>query len=270
MHYSYIPCLSIAGFDPSGGAGIAADIKTFSALGCYASAAITAITSQSTRGVYAMQPLPAEWISRQVLPVVEDLPPAALKIGMTCNREIIRSIAEILRAHPVPFVVLDPVMISSSGHPLMEEDAMKCLTDELLPLCHLVTPNLHELHRLTGQADPVAAAQLLIRRHGARQVLIKGGHREGIPEDILVSEDGEISFTGERITTRNDHGTGCTLSAAIAAYVARGEALPAAIGQAKKFVGQALKAGATIHIGNGHGPLNHFFDPLPLLIKEKL
>lgn len=270
MQYSYIPCLSIAGFDPSGGAGITADIKTFSALGCYAAAAITAITSQSTRGVSAMQPVSAEWISRQVLPVIEDLRPIALKIGMTCNREIIRSIAGILRAHPFPFVVLDPVMISSSGHPLMENDAMKCLADELLPLCHLVTPNLHELHALGGETDPILSARRLIQRYGARQILVKGGHREGLPTDILVSEMEETSFPGQRIATRNDHGTGCTLSAAIAAYVARGEMLPAAIEHAKDFVSKALEAGAGIHIGDGHGPLNHFFGPLPLLVKEKL
>lgn len=257
-------CLSLAGSDPSGGAGIQADLKTFAALGCYGAAALTALTVQNSLGVARSVPVAAELVYEQGAAVLDDLRPQAVKIGMTGHAGTIRTLARLLREYAPPFVVLDPVMVSSSGLRLLEEEAVGTLTRELMPLCTLVTPNLPELEVLTGTRDPEAGARRLRALTGCPNVLAKGGHGQGAPEDVLLTEEGTYRFRGTRIDTPNTHGTGCTLSAAIAAHAALGHALPDAVERAKRYVEQALLAAARLRMGRGCGAVNHFFAPLPL------
>lgn len=262
----YKVCLSIAGSDPSGGAGIQADIKTFSALGCYGAAAVTALTVQDTRQVYACQPVEASCVYGQVAKVMEDMEPHAVKIGMIANEEIAKAIVSALKVYPVPFVVFDPVLVSSSGHALYAAEDYMVLKEELIPLCSLVTPNLFEADLLFPE---------LFEGDGAANdlpcdILVKGGHLDGRPVDCLYTETGMLRFDGERIETENTHGTGCTLSSAIAAFVARGHALPDAVRKAKKFLEDALRTGSMVTVGHGHGGMNHFFDPQPLMSEELL
>lgn len=254
--------LSIAGSDPSGGAGIQADIKAISALGGYAAAAITAVTVQNTKGVTAVEYLPAPLVAAQAEAVLDDLHPAAVKIGMTGRADIVRSLAACLRKHPNTPVVLDPVMLSSSGHPLMETDAVEALRSELFPLCRLVTPNLNEASALLGIPlhtiqDMEQAAVELYSRHGCA-FLLKGGHLEGNRmTDILC--DGHVHrFTSPRIDTGNLHGTGCTLSSAIATLLGQGHTLPEAVRLGKAYMDKAIEAAREWRIGSGYGPLCHF------------
>jgi len=263
-HYKI--CFSIAGSDPSGGAGIQADLKTFAALGCYGAAAITALTVQNTLGVRRSTPIVADIVGEQVEAVLSDLHPQTVKIGMTVSTDIISVLAATLRRYRPPFVVLDPVMVSSTGYPLLDRQAVSALTEQLMPLCTLITPNLPELKALTGTDDAIKGGQCLIQQTGCPYVLVKGGHREGQPTDFLISAAETRRYEGTRIDTPNTHGTGCTLSSAIAAYVARGEGIPSAVGAAKKFLEAALKNGADIAMGQGTGSLNHFFNPLPAII----
>lgn len=264
----YLPLLSIAGHDPSGGAGIAADLKTFSALGCYGMAVVTAITFQNTLGVTDSHPLSANEVEGQLRPILDDIPPQAIKIGMTCNAEIAQRLGEVLRPFAVVPIILDPVMVSSSGHPLMDEAGRTAVCKHLLPLCEMVTPNLHELALLGEGEAPVQQARSIIRRYGVRHVLVKGGHADGNPRDILVSATTEVPYDGIRIATRNNHGTGCTLSSAIAAYLAQGFTIYTGIRLAKSYITRALTTGANVETGRGHGPMNHFFEPAPLIIEE--
>ncbi len=266
-HYNI--CLSVAGSDPSGGAGIQADLKTFSALGCYGTTAITAITVQNTCGVTQSVPVDGRLVSDQMLAVLTDLPPQAVKIGMTPNADIISHIAGCLKAHPVPFVVLDPIIRSSSGHPLIDAATIETMCRELLPLVSLLTPNLDELKCLSQKADPVDAAREIISRFRVPAVLVKGGHAQGQPTDQLVTSATLATFEGQRIDTPNDHGTGCTLSSAIAAYVAGGHDLPTSVSLAKQYVSLALVHGRDVCLGQGHGGMNHFFAPLSLR-KQKI
>ena len=266
-HYNI--CLSVAGSDPSGGAGIQADLKTFSALGCYGTTAITAITVQNTCGVTQSVPVDGPLVRDQMLAVLTDLSPRAVKIGMTPNAEIISHIADCLRAHPVPFVVLDPIIRSSSGHPLIDAAAIETMCRELLPLVSLVTPNLDELRCLSDKTELVDAAREIISSFRVPAVLVKGGHAQGQPTDLLVTATTLTTFEGQRIDTPNDHGTGCTLSSAIAAYVAGGQDLPTSVSLAKQYVSQALTQGRDVCLGHGHGGMNHFFAPLPLR-KQKI
>lgn len=260
----YKVCLSIAGSDPSGGAGIQADIKTFSALGCYGAAAITALTIQDTWQVYACLPVDAAYVYGQVIKVMEDLEPQAVKIGMIANKEIAQAIASALNTHPAPFVIFDPVLVSSSGHTLYAAEDYAVLKEELLPLCSLVTPNLPEADLLFpglfGKGELVDGPPC--------DILVKGGHLDGRPVDCLYTKVGIFRFDGERIKTNNTHGTGCTLSSAIAALVARGYALPDAVKKAKIYLENALRAGSVVFAGHGYGAMNHFFDPLPLTAEE--
>lgn len=274
MHY--ITTLTIAGSDCSGGAGIQADIKTLSALGCYAASAITAITVQNTCGVQSVYPLPAETVRQQIHAVLEDLQPKAIKIGMLGNQEIAQAVAEEIEKYNIKAtVVLDPIILSSSGHPLVTPETLACMKKHLFPLCTLVTPNLPETVWLTEIPDTdqqeLNHAANRIFDMGAKAILIKGGHQEG-PEstDMLYMANDPTSpmrFPGQRIPTRNTHGTGCTLSSAITAFLAQGTTLPDAIAQAKSYLTQALQAGATVEIGQGHGPLNHFFAPKKAIIR---
>lgn len=271
MEKEYIVCLSIAGSDPSGGAGIQADLKTFSALGCYGTSAITALTVQNTQGVYRSVAVQADIVFEQITAILSDLSPAAVKIGMTANAAVTEAVAEALEKSPYrpPFIVVDPVIRSSSGLPLLDHTATQVLLKQLIPLCQLVTPNLPEAYWLTKEDTPHTAANKLIDQTGCQAVLIKGGHLDGNPVDHLYTRSENTPFYGTRVVTNNTHGTGCTLSSAIAAWSARGASLPQAIALAKQYVENALKSGANIHIGHGHGPANFFFNPSPAIIREK-
>lgn len=274
---SYPIVLTIAGSDSSGGAGIQADLKTFSALGVYGATAITAITAQNTQGVHAQFPLPAQMVYDQIVAVVEDLSPSILKIGMLSNVEIANAVADALERYSLP-VILDPVMVSSSGHRLLSIEAQEVIKQRLLPMATLLTPNIPEMEALTelplkSLEQKSAAAQYLIDR-GAQAILLKGGHEEGdAKRDILYQKTGDgitVSyFTSPTIQTPNIHGTGCTLSAAIAAFMARGGSLEEAVGAAKEYITKAIRAGADIFVGHGHGPVNHLFNPQKLLIHEE-
>jgi hydroxymethylpyrimidine kinase/phosphomethylpyrimidine kinase len=252
--------LTIAGFDPSGGAGIVADVKTFTAFGCFAAAAITSLTFQNTSGVFGAAHQSAETLRAQVLAVVEDFPVAGAKTGMLPTREIIEEAARLFRETALPAPVVDPVIRSTSGYDLIDAAALDALKHELLPLARLVTPNLPEAEALTGleindEQGMVSAARALLEA-GARAVLVKGGHLSGEAVDVLLDDSGEVkTFVAERIETASTHGTGCTLSAAIAACLARGMSLEESVGTAKRFVTEAIRRAP--RLGHGHGPVNH-------------
>ena len=259
--------LTIAGSDSSGGAGIQADLKTFAALHVYGASVVTALTAQNTRGVQAIHDVPADFVAAQIDSVFSDLAVGAVKIGMLSHPETIRAVAEGLRRHAAGIpVVLDPVMVATSGDRLISQEAVEILRSELMPLAVVVTPNLPEAATLLdeGQAEheneAVAQGRRLLAR-GARAVLIKGGHGEGRESvDHLIAADGTLRrFAAPRIETRNSHGTGCTLSAAVAAGLARGQGLTEAVGTAKTYVTAAIRAADSVPVGHGHGPLHHFY-----------
>ena len=271
---TYPIVLSIAGSDSSGGAGIQADLKTFSALGVYGTTAITAITAQNTLGVHAQHPIPAEMVYNQIVAVLDDLHPSFVKIGMLSNPEIVLAVAEALSKYPLS-IVLDPVMVSSSGHRLLSVEAQEVIKQNLFPMATLITPNLPEMEALTGfplsaYKEKEKAARCLMNS-GAKAILLKGGHEEGdVKTDILFSNSAtgiqSTLFTSETVATRNIHGTGCTLSSAITAFLARGLALEEAIVEAKKYISNAIQSGADIAIGHGFGPVNHGFNPLKMQV----
>lgn len=256
--------LTIAGSDCSGGAGIQADIKTISALKGYAASVITAVTAQNTVGVQAVYSIPSDIVRAQITSVMEDLQPAAVKIGMVHNDAIVHTIAECLQRFQPRFVVYDPVMVSTSGRKLMTEDTIRIIQEELFPLCSLITPNLSEASLLLSHpvADieemKQAACALASRYHCA--VLVKGGHLSGSEMCDVLYNNGDFSlFEQQKIESCNLHGTGCTLSSAIAAFAARNNGLEEAIHQAKAYISKAILYGKDLHIGHGNGPLCHFF-----------
>ncbi len=251
--------LTIAGSDSCGGAGIQADLKTFCALGTYGMSVINAITAQNTQGVQAVFNLPADIIASQIDAIFTDIRVDAVKIGMLSTVEIIGVVREKLECYAPNPVVLDPVMVSKNGSRLLDEDAAGALIG-LLPLCSVVTPNIPEAEviagmRITGR-DSVETALRKICRLGAKNVLIKGGHLPGDAIDYLFDGKTIHTFPGQRIHTKNTHGTGCTLSAAIAAFLARGEPMPSAVDSAKRYVTNAIRH--AIDLGSGTGPTNHF------------
>lgn len=256
--------LSIAGSDPSGGAGIQADLKTFAALGCYGMAAITALTAQNTRGVFAAHLPPPEFVAAQIDAIFADIRVDAVKIGMLANGAIARAVAARLAHHGAKNIVLDPVLVATSGDSLGAPDVVEAMREVLFPLAVLVTPNLAEAARLSGQPLAADAADMMatgrcLTGHGARAVLVKGGHLRGnLARDVLVRASETVHFDAPRIVTQNTHGTGCTLSSAIAAGLGKGLTLEAAIGQAKSYLGAALAASADLSVGHGHGPVQHF------------
>ncbi|MEM0042135.1 MAG: bifunctional hydroxymethylpyrimidine kinase/phosphomethylpyrimidine kinase [Candidatus Korarchaeum sp.] len=257
--------LTIAGSDSGGGAGIQADLKTFAALGVHGTVAITSITAQNTREVTAVQDVNVDVIRAQIEAVVSDIGVDAAKTGMLHTSEIIRAVAEEVRRHRFPLVV-DPVMIAKSGAPLLKEEAVKSLIEELLPLAEVVTPNAREAEVLSGisvrSLDDARRAAKLIAEHGPRAVIVKGGHLEG-GESIDVLYDGDFTeLRAERVGSRNTHGTGCSFSAAIAAELAKGRSIREAFRTAKLLVTEAIRYG--LPVGKGHGPLN----PMALLYKE--
>jgi hydroxymethylpyrimidine/phosphomethylpyrimidine kinase len=252
--------LTIAGSDSGGGAGIQADLKTFHAFRCFGTSAITAITAQNTRGVAAVHPVPVETVRAQIRAVAEDLPPAAFKTGMLATAELVRAVAAAIDEHRLPNFVLDPVMVASSGDRLLEQPAERSILEELLPRAELVTPNLDEAAILAGitVSDTAAmrrAAEVLVDR-GARAVLLKGGHLESTElTDYLFDGAEWHEWTRPKLRTRNTHGTGCTLSAAIAAGLAHGRPMREAVPAALDYVRRAMEAAPGL--GSGHGPLNH-------------
>ncbi|MBB3948860.1 bifunctional hydroxymethylpyrimidine kinase/phosphomethylpyrimidine kinase [Aureimonas jatrophae] len=257
--------LTIAGSDSGGGAGIQADLKTFSALGLFGASVVTAVTAQNTHGVRAVETLSPDIVGAQIDAVLDDLAVDAIKIGMVSRSDVIRRIADRLRAHGRR-AVLDPVMVATSGDRLLEEEALDALRIELLPLALVATPNLPEAALLAAapQADDEAAMRAQgerIRALGAEAVLVKGGHGAGASSvDILVTPDAAFRFAAPRIATTSDHGTGCTLSAAIAAHLARGLVLDAAVEQARAYLQGALVAAGRLRVGGGRGPVHHFHD----------
>jgi len=251
--------LTVAGFDPSGGAGVVADIKTFTAFGCFATAAVTSLTFQNTMGVFGAAHQLAEAVRAQVLPVVEDFTVACAKTGMLPTREVIEEVARLFREEALPAPVVDPVVRSTSGYDLIDDEALRSLVKELIPLARVLTPNIPEAERMTGlkitDEDGMLRAARRLRELGARAVVVKGGHLSGEALDIL-DDDGRVTvFRAERIETTNTHGTGCTLAAAIAACLGRGMSLEQAIDTAKRFVTDAIKSAP--RIGHGHGPINN-------------
>lgn len=255
-------CLTIAGSDCSGGAGIQADIKTFSALGCFGMSAVVAVVAENTSRVISVQDIPPDIIRDQIDAVFEDIRVDAVKVGMLSGAETMCAVAGKLRQYAPPLTVIDPVMIAKGGSALMQPDALETLVREILPLSYLLTPNIPEAETITGMnidsTDAMHAAAEAIYRMGAKNVLVKGGHLAGDASDILFDGTEFHTFTTERIDTKNTHGTGCTLSSAIAAHLANGLALPEAVSAAKDYVTEAIRR--ALPIGKGHGPTNHFHE----------
>lgn len=256
--------LTIAGSDSSGGAGIQADLKTFAALGVYGASVITALTAQNTRGVTGIHAVPAAFVTEQIDAVFSDLDVGAVKIGMVAQVTSIEVIAAALLRWSPGHVVLDPVMVATSGDRLLAAEAVNALRTKLVPLASVITPNLPEAAALLD--EPVAASEAEIESQGrrllalgCRAVLIKGGHGEGAESiDYLVSGEGTLALAAPRVATRNTHGTGCSLSSAVAAGLARGEDLASAVRNAKTWISAAIAAADRFSVGHGHGPIHHF------------
>lgn len=258
--------LTIAGSDSGGGAGIQADIKAISATGSYACSVITAITAQNTQCVSAIFPIPIEHVAKQLDAVFTDLNVVSVKIGMLADAEIINVVAAKIRQYRPPFLVIDPVMVATSGDLLLKDSAISTLKSELFPLADLITPNLPEGAALVGSAVPIdqATMDLMIdklRQLNVKAVLLKGGHltEDKNSTDLLIFPEQVQKLSTTRIKTRNTHGTGCTLSSAIASYLAQGNDLLQAVQLAKKYITQAIAHADQLEIGHGHGPVNHFF-----------
>lgn len=263
----YHRVLSIAGSDCGGGAGIQADLKTFAANGCYGMSVITALTAQNTTGVSGIHAVPPRFAVEQLDAIYSDIGSDAVKIGMLYSAELIEAVAERLRRYRVKNIVLDPVMVAQSGDRLLEDDAVEAIKSHLMPLAEVVTPNLPEAQVLCGRrldgAEQCAAAAKELAEAGCSAVLIKGGHGDGPgSEDLLYfrGQDRLVTLSADRIATRNNHGTGCTLSSAIAACLAKGADVETAVRDAKHYITAAIRAGAGYRLGHGHGPVHHFFD----------
>ena len=268
-HPSHVPgpvttALTIAGSDSGGGAGIQADLKTFSALHVYGASVITALTAQNTQGVSGVHDVRPDFVRAQIHAVYEDLDVKATKIGMLSDPATNRAVADALNVHRPKNIVLDPVMVAASGDPLLKPEAVAVLKSRLIPMADLITPNLHEADVLTGRGiaqsiDDMIAQGRMMQQAGAKAVLIKGGHASGSEVvDVLVKGGDVERFSAPRIQTNNTHGTGCTLSAAIAAGLAKGQGMVPAIAAAKAYLTDALRNADRLHVGKGHGPVHHF------------
>jgi hydroxymethylpyrimidine/phosphomethylpyrimidine kinase len=255
--------LTIAGSDPGGGAGIQADLKTFAARGVYGMSVLTALTAQNTTGVQGVFEVPADFVARQIDSVMSDIQVDAWKLGMLANAEIIRVVAQKARQYGVAQLVLDPVMVAKGGDPLLHPQARDALIADLVPLATVVTPNHHEAQVLTGQEvrtlTDARAAAAAIHQMGVRYVVVKGGHLPASEDAIDVLYDGQnyTELRAPRAATPNTHGTGCTFASAIAAELAKGEEIGRAVQVAKDYVTAAIRAADALHVGHGHGPLNH-------------
>ncbi|MFZ0214646.1 MAG: bifunctional hydroxymethylpyrimidine kinase/phosphomethylpyrimidine kinase [Candidatus Dormiibacterota bacterium] len=257
--------LTIAGSDSGGGAGIQADLKTFAALGCHGTSAITAVTVQNTQGVTGYVELPPHVVREQIDAVAQDLQPRAAKTGMLASPAIIEAVAAAIEADRLRALVVDPVMIAKGGHRLLREDAVAALRERLLPLAGVVTPNLPETEVLLGRAvrtrgERERAAQDLVAL-GCRAAVVKGGHAEADADDVLFDGERVVWLPGERIETANTHGSGCVFSAAITAGLARGLPLAASVSEAKRFITGAIRH--SLDIGSGHGPVNPMWEIAP-------
>ena len=264
MPQTYTTVLTIAGSDPGGGAGIQADLKTFAALGCYGLSVITALTAQNTQGVQGIQTIPESFVRLQLMSLWEDIPVTAAKIGMLHHSSMIKSIANFFTEHQCPLII-DPVMTAKDGSPLLKPEAITTFKKYLLPMATLLTPNLPEaeqlLERSINSFQEMEQAGKSISEMGAEAVLIKGGHLKNAPSDdcLYIRTAKEIIWLdAPRINTQNNHGTGCTLSAAITAFLAQGIPLNQAVTQAKAYLSAALESGADYVLGHGHGPVHHF------------
>lgn len=267
MEKTYKRVMTIAGSDPSGGAGVQADIKTISALGCFATSAIVAVVDENTVGVTGVHPVPVDFVVGQIRSVLDDIGTDAVKIGMLHSSELIRAVRRVLDEYPaLRDIVLDPVMVATSGDPLLQADAVATLRDELLPRARVITPNIPEAELLLGREIgsqyqlPDAARELA--RFGA-SVLLKAGHLAASESELVDifynAETGRLTrLASPRVETRNTHGTGCTLSSAFASQLALGRPLDDAAANAKAYIAAAIAAGATYRIGRGHGPVHHF------------
>lgn len=255
--------LTIAGSDSGGGAGIQADLKTFAALGVYGMSVLTSITAQNTVGVQGIYDLPPEFVGLQIDSVLTDIGADAVKTGMLSNTKIIALVAEKLRRYQVENLVIDPVMIAKSGDPLLREEAHVTLVHDLFPLAKVVTPNLHEARVLSrlpiSNLEEMKEAAKAIHRLGPQNVVVKGGHLERESVDLLYDGHRFLELPSPRVETKNDHGTGCTFASAIAAGLAKGQDVPTAVKAAKEYITQALQGAIDWQLGQGHGPVHHFF-----------
>ena len=256
-----IPTLTIAGSDSSGGAGVQADLKTFSAIGTYGMSVITAITAQNTQRVFLVEDLSEEVIRKQIEVVFEDIEPAAVKIGMVSSPVIISSIVETLKRYNPKYLVVDPVMISKSGYYLLKPEAKKSLIEELIPMAYIITPNTLEAEEISGMnietVDDMREVGEKILELGPKYVLMKGGHLEGDAVDVLIGKDTFEIFKQERLDRKNTHGTGCTLSSAITSHLALGYDIKEAVRLSKEYITEAIRH--SFDIGKGVGPVNHFY-----------
>ena len=260
----YSRVLTIAGSDSGGGAGIQADLKTFSACGCFGMSAITAITSQNTVGVTAIHPIPVEHIESQLRAIFDDMGTDAVKIGMLHSSEVIHTVVRLLKEYAPGNIVVDPVMVATSGDKLLQDEAIQTLISELFPLATVITPNIPEAQIIAEmiirrEEEFMPAANVMLER-GAKAVLLKAGHLSGdmLTDMLFTPAIAPVKYTSQRVKTANTHGTGCTLSSAIAAFLAKGNSLPAAIEMATAYIHTAIEAGKHYKIGNGHGPVHHF------------
>ena len=257
--------LTIAGSDPGGGAGIQADLKTFSALGVFGTAVLTVLTAQNTKGVTGIHAVPISFIGQQIDTLFEDISIQAVKIGMVGTEDVAAVIANRLQAHGAENIVLDPVMVAKGGASLIDERAVEALKKHLIPMAKIITPNLPEGARLADQPTPASVGEmelLAVRLHdlGPGYVLLKGGHMSGRESvDLLFDGKQVLEFRAERIETLNTHGTGCTLSSALAAFLALGLSMEEAVREAKGYLTGAIRESHRLQVGHGHGPVHHFY-----------
>lgn len=272
--YRYTSTLTIAGFDPSGGAGIQADIKTMSALGCFATSVLTALPVQNTMGVSTIYPIPYLAVKEQIEIVLEDIFPDALKIGMVHTSELVTTIVKTLGKYPKMPIVFDPVMVATSGHWLIEDETIQSIVSKLIPIADIITPNLDEAGILANlkieTVEDMYLAGKKIKKLGAKNILLKGGHLKTVQlTSLFFSENYDIhEFHFEKCNTNNTHGSGCTLSSAIASYLAQGKSMLDAVTLGQDYVQKAIYQGKDVAIGKGNGPLNHFFNPQKLIKNE--
>ncbi len=269
--YRYPSVLTIAGFDGSGGAGIQADIKTISSLGCYATSVLTALPVQNTKGVRSIYPIPVQAVVEQIRAVMDDIVPDAIKIGMVHTSELVDTISTTLLEYPQVPIVFDPVMVATSGHRLIEEATINAIKEKLFPLAAVLTPNMDEAAVLADMEvktpEHMRVAAERIKALGCKTILLKGGHLESEQIISLFLDEAQQfrEFKSTKLDTNNTHGSGCTLSSAIASFIAQGKSLVKAVALAQEYVFQAIDAGKDVQTGKGNGPLNHFFNPLKMI-----
>jgi len=272
--YKYPSVLTIAGFDGSGGAGIQADIKTTSALGCFSTSVLTALPVQNTQGVRKIYPVPVEAVADQIEAILDDIFPDAIKIGMVHTPQLVETIVSTLAKYKKIPLVFDPVMVATSGHRLIEEETITAIVEKLFPIADVITPNMDEAAILADipvhTLEDLYAAGEKIKKLGCKSILLKGGHQETSTITSLYYDENEQyhSFETVKFDTNNTHGSGCTLSSAIAAYLAQGKTLYDAVSLGQQYVYQAIENGKDVQTGFGNGPLNHFFNPQKLIKNE--